>query len=220
MKVELVSAIYGGYDTPKQLPDSSLTGWLFTDLQETAALAEERGWNPIVDEMDDVKTPMLRAKYWKTHPLSAAPGADISIWLDGSIQIVIFDFVGKCLAALGDDDLSLTPHPERTCIYPEAQVTASLARYGDCDPHAQVNFYRDVVGWTPNRGLYASGAFTVRHNDVTASWGESWWDECNNWTYQDQLSLPIITEIAARGGMTWNVNMPWHLWWHLLPHGS
>lgn len=221
MRVALTSAIYGGYDRPKKLPaDLDVTGFLFTDSEETWDLAAEAGWTPILDEMDDVaETPMLRAKWWKTHPLSAAPGFDASIWLDGSMTIVVDDFVGKCLAALKADDVSFTPHPERTCIHTEARVTESLARYADCRPVAQANFYRSVVGHPDDWGLFASGAFTVRHNERTRRWGQLWWDDCVNWTYQDQLSLPVITRLEEAGGLTWNRDMPWHLWWHLAGHG-
>lgn len=221
MKVALTSAIYGGYDRPKQLPgDLELeAAFLFTDSEKTRQEAEEAGWTGILDPMEDLPTPMLRAKWWKTHPLSAAPGYDVSIWLDGSMTIVVGDFVQKCLQALGDDDISMTPHPERNCIYPEAELTASLARYGDCDPRRQVEHYRQMLSWPVNAGLMASGAATRRHNELVRQWGEFWWDECVNWTYQDQLSLPVITHIMAERGLRWNKNMPWFQWWHLTGHG-
>lgn len=226
MKIAIVTAIYGEYEYPKELPreieDIDVVSYMYTDSERVCDEAAELGYFSILDEMPDISTPMLKAKYWKTHPTSAAPFRDASIWLDGSMIITVpLDmFIAKCLAALGDDDIAFTPHPLRTCIYPEASVTKALARYADCDPIAQVEFYRNVVGHPMNAGLMASGAFTVRHNDNTEKWGKLWWDECNNWTYQDQLSLPVITRLMTmEGELKWNMNMPWAAWWGIAEHG-
>lgn len=230
MRIAIVSAIYGEYEYPKAIPadlSDDVTVNLFTDSTRVAAEAAQLGWFPILDEMSDISTPMLRAKFWKTHPTFAAPlQHDVSIWLDGSMSILGSgtEFIEKCLWALGDDDISFTPHPLRTCIYPEASVTAALARYNDCEPIKQVEFYRNVVGHPVNWGLFASGAFTVRHNERTKQWGELWWQECKNWTYQDQLSLPVITRLMGmntgpEGALTWNTKMPWAQWWGIAEHG-
>lgn len=226
MKVAIVTAIYGEYEYPKALPadldDLGVVAYMYSDSPQVCDEAAELGYFSIQDDMLDVSTPMLKAKYWKTHPTSAAPFRDASIWLDGSMSITVPAdvFIDNCLKALGEDDISFTPHPLRTCIYPEASVTKALARYGDCDPIAQVEFYRNVVGHPVNAGLMASGAFTVRHNDNTEQWGKLWWDECNNWTYQDQLSLPVITRLMTmEGKLTWNTRMPWAKWWGYTEHG-
>lgn len=226
MKVAIVTAIYGEYEYPKPLPpelrDIDVVAYIYSDSERVCHEAVELGYFAILDEMEDISTPMLKAKYWKTHPTSAAPFRDASIWLDGSMIITVPGnvFVDNCLKALGDDDISFTPHPLRNCIHPEASVTAALARYADCDPIAQVSFYRDVVGHPVNGGLMASGAFTIRHTDETEHWGKLWWDECNNWTYQDQLSLPVITRLMTmEGKLKWNMNMPWAQWWGIAEHG-
>lgn len=220
MRVAVVTAIYGGYDRVKPLlVDPGTDVFLYTDDYETGAVAHKMGYHVVLDERPDIPTPMLRAKFWKTHPLLAAPGYDVSIWIDGSMTMTVSDFALRCLAALGDDDVSFTPHPLRRCIYPEAHVTRALARYADCDPIAQVEFYRSVVGHPVNWGLFASGAFALHHNETVESWGKHWWDECVNWTYQDQLSLPVITRLYESKGLTWNTNLPWATWWGITEHG-
>lgn len=221
MRATVVTAIYGEYDSPKSLPvDWTAPSFLYTDSVKTADRAAAMGWTPIVDEMHDIATPMLRAKWWKTHPLSAAPLSDVTIWIDGSMTVKEYGFVQLCLDALGSDDIAFTPHPERNCIYPESRLTASLARYGDCNPIAQTDFYSSVVGHPAGWGLFASGAFVARQTELVARWGELWWQECVNWTYQDQLSLPVITNLVGGEGLKWNRNLPWHKWWELSHHGS
>lgn len=224
MRVAITTAIYGGYDTPKTLnraPLDDVEAYLWTDDDEVARQAVTLGWHAILDEYptgDKELSPMLRAKFIKTHPLIAARGADVSIWIDGSMTIIVPDFVSLCLEALGDDDVSFTPHPWRDCIWPEALVTAQLRRYDDVDPIRQVHYYGDI-GHPREWGLFASGAFTVRHSDKVREWGEHWFHECVTRTYQDQLSLPVITRIMERDwGLKWNRNMPWAQWWGLTNH--
>lgn len=221
MRTALVTAIFGGYDWPKPLPldhgfDQAL---LYTDDVLIGQAASEYGWHPVVETGPVASSPMLRAKFWKTHPFFAAPRADVSVWLDASMRITADNMAGRCVAALGDDDVAMTPHPSRTCIYDEAVVTASLARYGDCDPMGQVAEYRGAH--PANWGLFASGASVRRHNDRVARWGDWWWMENLRRTYQDQLSLPFVTrELAETGRLTYNTNMPWGQWWELSPHAA
>lgn len=225
MNVALVTAIYGNYDQPKTLAhvdrDDFAACYLWTDDEKTARQAVDLGWHAFLDEYpngDKNLSPMLRAKYIKTHHHIAARIADVSIWIDGSMTVIVPDLAHRCLEALGNDDISFTPHPLRTCIRPEALVTAALARYSDCDPIKQVNFYENI-GHPRDWGLFASGAFTVRHTALTAEWGEHWWHECATRTYQDQLSLPVITRIMEQRGLRWNQNMPWAQWWGITEHG-
>lgn len=222
MSVAIVTAIYGGYDRPKPVNwDSTVPGYLYTDRYETALEADKLGWLTILDEDpdgDETKTPMLKAKYVKTHMHIATKHADKLIWLDGSMTVTSDDFVTQVMIALAGDDVALTPHPLRRCIRPEALVTAALARYSDCDPIKQVNFY-DNIGHPRDWGLFASGAFAIRNNALTRAWGDHWWHECVTRTYQDQLSLPVITRIMEQKGLRWNQNLPWAQWWGITDHG-
>lgn len=216
--------MYGGYDWPKDLSRvvlDDVEARLWTDDYDLGLSADKLGWHVVVDEDptgDPYLSPMLKAKYVKTHPLECAWNADVSIWVDGSMTITVPNFVELCLEALGDDDASFTPHPWRRCIWPEALETAQLRRYDDCDPLAQVNYYGSI-GHPRNWGLFASGAFTVRHSDKVREWGQHWYHECTNRTYQDQLSMPVITRLMERDrGFKWNTNMPWAKWWGIANH--
>lgn len=220
MRTALITAIYGNYDRPKPLPpdhgfDQAL---MFTDDFSLIETAGALGWRVIAEQNMSGTSPMLRAKFWKTHPYFAAPLADVSVWLDASMRITVDNMAARCVGALGSDDLSMTPHPARTCIYDEAVVTASLARYGDCDPMGQVAEYRDAH--PQNWGLFASGASVRRHNERVARWGAWWWMENLRHTYQDQLSLPFVTrQLTETSRLTFNTNMPWGQWWELSEHG-
>lgn len=249
MTVAIYSALYGGYDTVKELPDMGVPAYLFTDQAELNA----PGWtvvhrpHHIVTRRGpvDLLAPMLAHKYWKCHPgkaISQAQGDDmgaspyltrqfetldrefVSIWLDASITPEP-GFVDKALAALGDDDWAMVPHPWRTCIYTEADYSAGLHRYaGLADQiRAQAGFYR-TIGHPDNWGLFATGVNARRHTALTIEVGEQWWQDIINHTHQDQISLPVLARIYSddarlqRHRLRWNTNIGWTEGWQLCPH--
>jgi hypothetical protein len=212
-KVQLYSALYGGYDWPKELPDG-ITGVMYTDDPDLSI----KGWETRVVNMEHIAPgdSMMQHKYWKTHPHEAVPEAEVSLWLDASMTIVVPDYLDRCLGALGADDWSCVRHPARVCIYPEASFSASLSRYASQTKMMdQVEFYRSG-GHPPNWGLVATGSNVRRHTPLVEKVSELWWDECMNWSHQDQLSLPVLFRLYPE--LKWNYNFPWFEWWHLHPH--
>lgn len=223
MDVILYTAIYGDSDWVKPVPANlGVPAYLYTDSKDTASRAEWSGWIPrivnhgIATLKGDPKitAPMLAHKWWKTHP----PYAQVSIWIDGSMEICVDDFVGSCLTALGTDDWACVRHPARGCIYPEADYSATLTwRYDSDAIHAQSQFYG---GFHPrDYGLIATGHNVRRHTTHVLDLSERWWEECINWSHQDQLSLPVLFRLAE-GKVKWNMNLPWHQWWKLHEHGT
>jgi hypothetical protein len=222
-RVALYTAIYGNSDWPKPIPDLGVPCYLYTDdpsLHDALPGWQVRVVNHYVATVKGsprVTAPMLAHKWWKTHPALACPDVDISIWVDGSMEILTSDYVKLCLEALGSDDWSCVQHPARSCIYPEASFSASLKRYDAPSINAQAEFYRHQVGHPPNWGLIATGANVRRHTAAVVEMGEHWWDECINWSHHDQLSLPVLLRLA-NGKVPFNYNLPWFKWWHLHEH--
>lgn len=228
-RVALYSALYGEYDAVKPLPanlgvpavmytdnpDLDAPGWeLRVVRHDRGAAAARASWNP------ELVAPMLEHKWWKTHPDEAVGDlANTSIWIDASMEIIVPDFVERCLSALGGDDWACVPHPARTCIYTEATFSAQLPRYDGRAIARQAAFYSDVVGHPANWGLFASGHNVRRHSSKVRRLGYQWWDDNVNWTHQDQLSLPVLMRLYAQNeGLTFNTRLPWHEWWALHPH--
>lgn len=226
--VQVYSAIYGEYDHPK--PAFSLANItrpvMYTDSDRTAAEAVHQGWevrfvrhhfeSPHGDP--NIVVPMLNHKFWKCHPDRAVdPGVDISIWLDGSVEVTNPRFVEEAIALLGNDDWSHVPHPERTCIYTEADYSALLTwRYDPTAMKTQAEHYRAFhpAGW----GLFATGVNVRRHTEPVIRMSHLWWEEILNWSHQDQLSLPVLQRLMEEE-VPWNKNLRWHQDWVLHPHG-
>jgi len=214
VKVGIYTAVYGGYETPKKLPDN-LEGVLYTDNPDLVAPSN---WDVRVRNMEHVAPgdPMMQHKWWKTHPEDAMPGVDVSLWIDGSMEVTTGDYVERCVAALGGDDWATVRHPHRFCIYPEAAFSATLARYFGQPILQQADFYR-TIGHPADWGLHATGSNARRHTDLVLEISDLWWEECVRWSHQDQLSLPVLFRL--RPELKWNYNIPWFDWWYLHPHG-
>ena len=228
MKVALYTAVYGAYDWIKPCHRVNVPCYLYTDSKVTAEKAKAQGWEPrivphnvaTVKGKPSITNPMLNHKYWKTHPGVALPDVDISLWIDGSMEVVVDDYVERCLGHLGDDDWSCVRHPARNCIYPEADFGATLVwRYDAPSINAQSEFYRNVVGHPRDWGLIATGANVRRHTPEVLKLSDQWWDDCLNWSHQDQLSLPVLLRLAG-DKVRWNMNLPWFTDWHLHEHGG
>lgn len=217
MNVVLYTAIYGDrYDTVKPVHDVGCHTVLYTDNPELALTASRQGWQEVVvDLLERIPTPMLRAKWWKCRADIAVPEADVSLWIDGSMTPYP-GYAGRCLDVMTDLDLALTPHPWRDCIYDEADASIGLPKYDDAAIRAQAYAYV-MQGHPEHWGLFASGAIGRRNVRPVNELGHAWWRENLDRTHQDQLSLPVVVRNA--NGVRWAAPLPWDQWWGITDHG-
>lgn len=186
MKTIIYSAIYGDYDKPKKQP-LGIKPILFTDSIESEDYEVRK-----VHRAEE--HPRMRAKYFKCMPHQVLD-CDISIWIDGSATIKTPYFKEWCLEKLGDNDIALFKHPDRDCIYDEANVSRGMLKYKSLAILEQVMEYKRG-GYPVHGGLWACGLLIRRHNDKVKKFNKLWWRHNNKYTYQDQLSFPICAREA------------------------
>lgn len=183
MKTIVYTAIYGNYDEPKRQPLLEKPT-LFTDK------VESEDW-----EVRKVKrresSPRMKAKYFKCHSHLISRG--ISIYIDGCGTMIGKDFIERCLEYLGDADMLAFKHPDRDCIYTEAEFCRAFKKYINSDIMGQVDDYRKQ-GWPEHAGLWACGLLVRRNNERVRRFNKLWWKHINKYTYQDQLSFPICVK--------------------------
>lgn len=191
------SSIYGGYDRPKPpRPHPEVSEWrLYTDDPEIVA----PGWNVVVEPRNELAHPRMQAKYRKCHPPKLGPAAT-SLYLDGSIRLRDPSLLDAAIEALTASDWAMYWHPERTNIVDELEASKHLRKYDGQRLDPQVTFYIDNYGRSmllEYAGLWAAGILARRHTEKVLAASAGWWTECRTWTYQDQLSLPVV--IAQSG---------------------
>jgi alkaline ceramidase TOD1/glycosyltransferase MUCI70-like protein len=206
MRAVVYSAIFGNYDVLKQpLPQDEPCDFIcFTDSEMPSRVG---AWRVIRVKPDPVVHPRMQAKYFKllSHkvfprgrlaaryaPFSVRRRADLSIWIDASLQIKNSAFVRDMREKLGGGNWAMFTHPDRDCIYDEALVSITMPKYEALPILPQVEAYRPVV--PPHGGLYACGVIVRREPlaECLKPVQERWWEENVKWTYQDQLSLPFV----------------------------
>lgn len=130
------------------------------------------------------------AKQYKVFPNRYFPDNEYSFWLDGSFRIVgsIREYVSKYI----NSPMLTVVHPERDCIFDEAQSSIQFPRYSNYTILKQVEKYKND-GMPNNYGLPVLGAIFRKHNDPTIiDLMNQWWREIINYTNQDQLSFTYL----------------------------
>jgi len=184
---QIYSAIYGGYDLVRDRPGVTL----FTEADEP---------------LTELPLNRLRAKWWKVIPHIACPAADVTVWIDGNMDVRIPDLAERCVAELGDDDMLFIRHPWRDDIYEEAVESLKMSKYRGMPLLEQVRSYRRS-GHPKHWGLVHGGLLVRRNTPAVVDFDRTWWHEIVRWSVQDQLSLPPLLRRS---------DLRWH-WWPVSP---
>jgi hypothetical protein len=133
----------------------------------------------------------MRAKYPKLLPHLVLPEYTWTFWIDASHMIKSRSFVDEAMPWAEKNGWAMHKHPWRSCIYDECDASASLWKYIREPMADQVACYRHN-GHPERWGLWAAGSL-LRRNEVQINViNEAWWRECEDWSAQDQLSLPVV----------------------------
>lgn len=113
---------------------------------------------------------------------------DQSLYIDGN-----FDIVGDVREYINTysklSTLLCVDHPQRNCIYAEAEACIKLKKDDPSLIMNQVLGYA-LEGYPKNNGLIASGVLYRRHHDPSlVRLMEAWWDEVSKKSRRDQLSF-------------------------------
>ncbi|MGZ5513433.1 MAG: glycosyltransferase domain-containing protein, partial [Chthoniobacterales bacterium] len=141
-RVCVYTAICGGYDTLKPIPEQDVA-CDYLCFSDDAGLTSPGPWKIMPVSSSKRAHPRMRARFFKTlhHRLfkrgrlsSAgilAPRYDYTVWIDGSIQVKSASFVREFLQHIGASGWSMFVHPDRNCIYPEAEFSMTMPKYFD-----------------------------------------------------------------------------------------
>jgi hypothetical protein len=190
----VITGIYGTIDWPK--PDPILQSvdcdyFMVTDNEYLRV----PGWEMVYDPPDG-RHPRMQAKKPKLSPWKFLLGDPPWIWIDGSMEIASSHFVEEALEAsfAFGNPLAQWAHPDRICIYPEADLSATLAKYDNTPVLEQADHYARI-GHPKDWGLWATGL--IVYNRPLPYLADLWWAEMNQWGYQDQISQPVALRAAG-----------------------
>lgn len=184
MRVALITAIFGGYDTLKPLPASHGFDVAVCLRDDESVRAE--GWDYLGTPKSD--NPRLAAKHPKMQPHKWVD-ADVWVWVDGQIQVKdgLRDFA---VESLGDGYLAAFEHPERDCLYAEADVCAARGLAPKKVLDGQTEAYR-AQGMPARFGLWECAVLAWSRHGMQV--GSMWWREVTRHSLRDQIALPFLT---------------------------
>jgi len=183
MRLAAVCAIFGDYDLIPPVPAG------FDDCVLVTDRPVRTGWRNVV--VTDAERASLAVKRPKTRP-DLFTDCDASVWLDGVAHVRDDRFAARCRTLLEVHELVLWDHPEdRDCLYQEAE--ACLARPDLASQPLQMQVARYAqLGMPAHFGLWATGAVARRHTAAMREFGDAWWEELENCSTRDQVSLPFV----------------------------
>lgn len=183
------TAITGGYEVLRNQTTHGATFVAFRDEPTPS-----RCWQviPACREFADANR---NAKIHKVLAHRYFPDRKYSLYIDGSILLNALpsDLIESYL---GEYDLVVHRHPDRDCLYREAEI---CARYGLDPPDliaAQVNRYRRE-GYPEGNGLSELPVILRRHSDRVSRFNELWWGEIERGSKRDQISFPYAVAKAG-----------------------
>ena len=144
--------------------------------------------------------PRLKSKIPKMLGWYYNPGYDYYLWIDSKFIIAHSKFFEVMFEHIGNADLFLFNHPNRTTIESEAKFCSSdsdnylITRYKDEPMMDQVNHYLADPNFVDDK-LFSMGCFLYsqklvqnpEHNLMT-----DWFFHNTIWSVQDQLSFPYV----------------------------
>jgi len=185
----IYTVLLGGYDDLKE-PREVTPGWdyvVFTDNRELKSdnwFVSWGGYYNTCPETDIKK----QSRWFKLKPLG---GYDTTLYVDASYRPLgnLDEFIeGKT------EGVWMTRHPQRNCVYREAQTVREKGLDNENTVLEQVGRYRDEG--LPDRGGLWRGGVIVRNKGCEA-FNEKWWEEVSRGTYRDQISAPYAARATG-----------------------
>ena len=128
------------------------------------------------------------ARFIKTHPHILFEGYDIAVWIDANIMITgnIYPEVKSFIDS--EKVIGAVPHPKRKDIYEE--INACIQRDKDepeimqeqCEIYRNKNFQHSDL-------IESNFMMFKLQNEAVKDFFSTWWNEINNYSKRDQLSL-------------------------------
>jgi len=201
-KIAVYTTIYGNYSPLLPVPRQTMPADYFCLTDDPNSVDISKLSNSNTESVQIIQTnlprqdlaPRMKAKYFKIMPWECKELSryDIMIFIDASIEIKSSLFIQHCIDHFKSDIL-LYKHPERNCIYDEANASLPLIKYQNEDIHGQIAAYRKFH--PEHAGLYACGVMMRRMTKSLQSLMMAWWFENVKYTYQDQISFPVICRL-------------------------
>ncbi len=136
-------------------------------------------------------SPKDQNRYIKMHPHEFLPDYDVTVYVDGNIQIVGDLYVLIHTALDSPEGIFTYKHMLRSCVFAEAAACAHYSHDWLWTIASQMRRY-SMEGYPVDNGLFEANVI-IRKNTVNiCRLMDTWWCEYRSGAKRDQLSLPYV----------------------------
>jgi hypothetical protein len=181
MKIAVITAIFGGKDTPKPFPEQSVPCDFYCFTEENTPV-------PLPNLPD-----RLKAKYFKLQAHRILPGYDAYVWIDGNIEVKSADFVKVMTDNL--TGIRIQRHHERDTLEDEVDFVLLstnpylTTRYGNQPLKEEYEYYK-LNGADRDALLYSCNIFS--YHACRRKFFTKWWLLVLEWSWFDQSAFAFL----------------------------
>jgi hypothetical protein len=181
----IYTAISGGYDRLKDTQVKCGKFVAYVEKPEGSNVWEEKKIEKHAEDSNRI------AKWYKLHPHILFPEEEISVWIDGSVEVT--KDLNLLLKELGDFKWGVHSHYMRDCAYDEGMVCGMLKKDDADIISKQLSKYLLRERYPRNNGLAENTIIVRKHNDPDViKVNEDWWNEILKHSKRDQISFDYI----------------------------
>lgn len=188
-RIVMYTALFGNYDKLHDIPNvpDNFDLVCFTDADIKSNIWQIRKVKSLPTKMGYDSFAKTN-RYYKMHPHLFFSQYDINIYIDAGVREIDFDYFKKYYNNM-ETDLVLLKHPERDCIYEEAEACKYYNRDKPQIIDSQIAVYKKQ-GFPEHYGLSENRLMIRKTNSIPViKLLEFWWGEVNERSQRDQLSL-------------------------------
>lgn len=210
-RIVVYTAMMGSYDI---LRPPGVDGE-FVAFVDSASPVE--GWIQKVIEHSGMEA-RRAARFYKTLPHIWLSDADITIWLDANVRLLV-NPERLVEEWLGDAQIAVPKHPSRQCAYREAGGCAIKGKISVDEMKRQREAYQ-AAGFPRNYGLAETRCVIRRNEPDVMMFNDLWWQHIEQFTPRDQVSFPFAvwqTSVDVNYVDAW---VPGHPYFEYHEHGE
>lgn len=193
MKKVIFTVILGGYDELKPFnKEKGFDYYIFCDRYNES---NNSNWTflPVPKEINNINISRVKKqRYIKLHPHIFFKNYELSIYLDGTFQILgnLNEFLFRILSP--NYNIYILEHPERDSIYDEIREVIFLNKEKESMGEAIMNRYKNE-NFEDKNGLIESCIIIRKHNNKECIFlMNKWFNEIVNYSHRDQLSYNYL----------------------------
>jgi hypothetical protein len=180
MKKVCFTFIFGDYDDLKE-PSIISEGWEYICFSDRPR--KSKTWRIIEVKKDDLPNPR-KARLVLTCPFLFID-YDIALSVGGQIQV-------RCdLNKYIDNEFTVLKHPDRDCVYQEAEACIKRKKDDRNTILKQIEKYRKLK-YPKNHGMIATGLIIRKNTNEINNFCLDWYEELSKHSFRDQLSFNFI----------------------------